>query len=208
MRGQADGAHPRIVDEAARDHEPSDRALQAAQQEDSREPPRERPANRAAREKIKEGNEERHADHAAQEPVAVLPPVDALEVLERHVEVALAPFGGELVLVELGLPLGIVQRRDRADHGLPFDDREARMGEARDPAHHDHGEDERAAGEKPGRDGTVVIGRSRAVHPSPAFCQTRAGYLNEYLKMIPLRRHETLSGWNPSIFGMYSRAPL
>ena len=66
--------------------------------------------------------------------------------------VDLLVLGRLLVLVEGLLPLRVVQRRQRADDRLPFDDRQARVREPRDAADDDHREHQRAADEQPGRD--------------------------------------------------------
>ena len=79
----------------------------------------------------------------------VLPPEDALEALEVHVEVDLLELGRALVLLEQRLPFGLVQRRQRADQRLPLDDRQPGVREAGDAAHHHHGEHEGGADEKP-----------------------------------------------------------
>jgi hypothetical protein len=47
-----------------------------------------------------------------------------------------------LIEIESVLPVGLRERRDRSAERFPFGDREATFGEPRDPADHDHGENE------------------------------------------------------------------
>ena len=152
MRGEPELRHARIVDEPALHHVPAHRALQAAQHEDAEELPRIARRNVAAREEPEQRHEEDDADQAPEQPVEVLPPEDALELGERHALVHLLVLGRQLVLLERLLPLGLGQRRQRADDRLPLDDRQARMREARDAADDDHREHQRAAHEQPRRD--------------------------------------------------------
>ena len=105
---------------------------------------------------IQERQQEDRAHDASQQPMEILPPEDALEARERHVVVAQAEFGRQAVLGERLVPLRVVERRQRAHDGLPLDDRESGMREARHAAHHDHREHERAAGEQPGGDRRVA----------------------------------------------------
>ena len=72
-----------------------------------------------------------------------------LNSCERHAAVEMPELRNGLVLVELGLPRGLAQRRQGAGHGLPFDDRQAGLGQPRRAADQHHREDERRHGVKP-----------------------------------------------------------
>jgi len=67
------------------------------------------------------------------------PPIDRREFVEAHARIVLAVLRDGLVLVEFGLPCGRIERRHHAGHRLPFDDRQARLGEPRRSTH-DHGQ--------------------------------------------------------------------
>ena len=152
VRGQPELRHPRVVDEPALHHVPAHRALQAAQHEDAEELPRMAGRNVAPRDEPQQRDEKHDADQAPEQAMEVLPPEDALEPGERHPLVHLPVLGRQLVLLERLLPLGLGQRRQRADDRLPLDDRQARMREPRDAADDDHREHQRAAHEQPRRD--------------------------------------------------------
>src|SRR5213079_2391783 len=88
---------------------------------------------------------------APQQPVDVFPPEDALERIDRHVEVAMTEFGRFTVACERLFPLRIVQRRQRTHDRLPLDDRKPRMREPRDATYDHHREHERATRQQPDR---------------------------------------------------------
>ena len=100
--------------------------------------------------------EERHEkdepDRPAEQAMEVLPPEDALELGERHALVDQLVLGRLPVLVEHRLPVGLGERRDRADERLPLDDRQPGVGEAGDAPDDDHRRDRERADEEPGRD--------------------------------------------------------
>src|SRR5262245_54015808 len=79
----------------------------------------------------------------------IFPPEDALEAVEIHSRIDLAEFRSLLILAEGLAPRALVERGHRADDGLPLDDRQARVREARDAAHDDHREHEQTTGQKP-----------------------------------------------------------
>jgi hypothetical protein len=149
MRGQAELRHSRIVDEPAFHHEPADGALQSTEQEDAGERPREAARNASTREEPQVRHEEHDADRAPEQPMEILPPEDALELRERHRVIDVAEFGRRLVLGERVVPVGRVERRQRADDRLPLGDRQAGMREPRHAAHDDHREHQQRAHEKP-----------------------------------------------------------
>jgi hypothetical protein len=107
-------------------------------------------------EEPKERQQERRADEARQHPVRPLPPVDGLEVVEAHAEIAFAVLRNRVVLCELGLPAGGGERWQHAGHRFPFDDRQPRLREPRGPAHDQRREDERRHRQEPQPDGAAA----------------------------------------------------
>jgi hypothetical protein len=158
VRGQAVVADARLVDETARDHVPSQRSLQRPEHEYPGKTIREATVNLPAPPEPDERNEERKPDQPAEQAMEVLEPEDPLECLHAHALVDLPVFGRLAVLVEELLPVPVAQGRHDADEGLPLRNGQAGMGEARDAAQHHHGEDERATGEEPDRDGLLLVG--------------------------------------------------
>ncbi len=152
MRGQPELRDPRIVDEPALHHEPADHALQPAQHEDEHEPRRVTRRNAPLRDEPEQRHEEHDADEAPEQAMEVLPPEDALELVQGHALVHLLVLGRLLVTHERLLPLGFVERRQRAHDRLPLGDRQPRMREARHAPDHHHREHEHAAREEPRRD--------------------------------------------------------
>src|SRR5215470_11752969 len=141
----------RIVHQPALDHVPADCALERAEQEYSAQARRKAAVDLSAEDEIKQRKQEHEADGPPQETMEILPPEDALELVERHAAIPLVILGRLLVLVEHLPPLRVAQRRNRTDDGLPFHDRQAGMGEARDSTYHHHCEHERAARKQPDR---------------------------------------------------------
>ncbi len=70
---------------------------------------------------------------------------------ERHVAVERLIFRDAFVIVEFGLPLRLVQRRDGAADRFPLRDRQAGFGQAGDAADHDHRDDQAGDDEQPSR---------------------------------------------------------
>ena len=162
MRCEAELRDPRIVDEPALHHVPAHRALKRSEREDADELRRQTCRDPAPGDEPEQRQQERDSDRAPEQPMAVLPPEDALERVERHAAVDLAVFGRGLVLGEGLGPLRIGQRRQRADDRLPFGDGEARVREARHAADDNHGEEQRAAREQPRRDcSRITLARLR-----------------------------------------------
>src|SRR5262249_61091610 len=87
-----------------------------------------------------EEGEERQQEHSTRKPrreaVRPLPPVDRLELAERHAAIERTILGNGLVLGELRLPLAVRQRRKDPGDRLPLDYGEAGLGETRRPAEH------------------------------------------------------------------------
>ena len=82
-----------------------------------------------------------------------------LNSCERHAAVEMPELRNGLVLVELGLPRGLAQRRQGSGHGLPFDDRQAGLGQPRRAADQHHRKDERRHGVKPQPDRALAAVR-------------------------------------------------
>ena len=139
--------------EAALDHVPAERALCAAEQQDRAEgreqPPRQPPAQPEVQKRHRIGE----TDQPAPQAVYVLPPVDRLEFGEAHAVIEEAVLRDLLILLELRGPGRGRERRQYAGHRLPLGDRQARHGQPRDAADHDHDKDHAAAQEQPHRDG-------------------------------------------------------
>ena len=69
-----------------------------------------------------------------------------------------------LIFLELGLPLRLVQRRQRAHDRLPFGDRKAGFGKPRRAADQNHGEHKRGDGIKPQPDRARMLFRGAGRH--------------------------------------------
>ena len=142
--------------EARGDHPPADRPLQPAEDADAEEArgPAGRDAAADGEEQEAEGPDS--TDGTAELAVAPLPPVDALEGIERHSLVEGGVLRGGLVLVERGLPCGVAGRGQRAGDRPPLGDRKAGVGEAGEAADADHRDDEREENRKPDGDAAAV----------------------------------------------------
>jgi hypothetical protein len=78
------------------------------------------------------------------------PPVDELEVIERHAAIDEAIFRNLPVFLEGRLPIGRAERRYGAEQGLPFGDRQAGMSEPGCAADDHHYEDQGCNKPEPG----------------------------------------------------------
>ena len=148
MGGEAEMADIGAFAEPRGDHPPADEPLKPAQRE---QPDQARaiafgdhPAPGIDRERQREGE----ADDAAEQAVDIFPEEDELEIGQRHALglVDFLIFGDLLIFQEFFLPLRLGERGQRARHRPPLGDRQAGFGEAGDPAHDDHHENE--AGDK------------------------------------------------------------
>ena len=116
-------------------HEPAERPLQPAQQEQADQTGPQRRADAVADRAAKTRRGEGNADQPAPQAMDVFPPEDALELVQRHVGLELLEFGDLLVEIELLLPgWPVVERRQHAADGLPLGDGKARFREPGDPA--------------------------------------------------------------------------
>ena len=87
--------------------------------------------------------------------------IDELELVERHALVEHLVLRDLLVGLELGLPVGVAQRRDDAGDRLPLGDRQAGFGQAREAADHDHRQHHQRDDIEPDADGLQPVGRRR-----------------------------------------------
>ena len=107
------------------------------------------PVQPAARQEEQERQQIGDADHAAPQAMQVLHPEDGLEFAQPHADVDLLVFGRLAIGLERGLPGIVGQGRQPAGDRPPFDHRQARKGQSRHPAEHDHDENHRAHGQQP-----------------------------------------------------------
>ena len=123
-------------------HPPADRTLQRAETEDQPQPPPEVGAERAAPEKPEKRQQIGNADHAPEQAMAPFPPEDRLELAEIHAGIEFAILRNPLVALERLLPLLLLERRQRAGHRLPLDDRKPGFGETRRATDQHHQRDQ------------------------------------------------------------------
>ena len=119
-------AHVDAVDEPGFHHVPADKTLQGAQRQHADQLQRQTRPQPARSPEREEWDGEGHADKAPEQAVRPFPPVDKLEVAERHAGVHDAVLGDRLVLLERRLPVGFVERGNGAEQRLPLGDRQAR----------------------------------------------------------------------------------
>ena len=123
------------------DHPPADCTLQGAESPQQHQPRHPARRHAARQRKAHKPGRPDQPDQPSEQAVGPFPPVDAAKPREVHVGVDLAELGDLAILVELGLPCGVIERRDGTRHGLPFGYREARAGQPRGPAQGDHRRD-------------------------------------------------------------------
>lgn len=109
-----------VVLEAGLDHPPADEALEADEGGDAGEVGGDGGGDAAAGDEVGGGGDEGQADEAAPQAVRPLHVVDLLELLDVHVRVQQPELRRRAVLVELGLPVRLRERRQGARHGLPL----------------------------------------------------------------------------------------
>ena len=152
MRDEAVLADLDPIGQPALDHVPAEGSLGEAEQQNAAErrnhPPRQPPAHQ----KPDKGRGKDDADQPSQQPMTILPEVNAFELIQRHSKMDRTVFWDLFVFGKFGGPVGSGERRHDADNRLPFGDRQARQGEPRDAADYDHQENHCAADEQPDRD--------------------------------------------------------
>ncbi len=171
MYGQPLGRHLRAVGQARIDHPPAHHPLQPAKRKQHHAAPDQARGDRTLPEEQHERDGERHSHEPPQQPVAPFPPVDELEPTERHALVHDPVLGNLFVVIELRLPLGRVQGRDRAGQRLPLGDRQARVGQPCGAADHHHGEHHGRHDEQPDRDGTGAALPEERSHALPGSAE-------------------------------------
>ena len=153
MRGQPVGRHiqhrPR---QPRRHHPPAHSALNAAQ--DAGDQQLAGPARRdfLQGKETKEANCPDQPHETPQLTVAPFPPIDDLELVQRHALVLQLVLGNLAILVEFRLPLLGRHRRQRARHRPPFGDRQPAIGQPGQPAHRNHRHHQRKQHHEPDAD--------------------------------------------------------
>src|SRR5208282_5548646 len=144
----------RPIGETALDHVPAEPALGEAQQQNAAERRYQPSRQPSAHQKPDKGQGISDADQPPEQPMSILPPVNALELVQRHCVMDEPILGDLLVFCKFGGPVGSGERRDDADHRLPLGNRQTGQGQPRDAADHDHQKDQTAAEKQPDRDRT------------------------------------------------------
>ena len=174
------------VDQAAGDHVPAERALQAAEDE-QRGQRRDQPARQAAaQQQSDEAGQEHDADQAAEQPVQIFQPEDRLEAADGQVGEDLPVLRRLPVEVEQPLPGGVAHRRQPAEQGPPFGHRQTGFGQPGQPAEHDHGEDHPGHQQKPAADGRMDGSVGRRKHAGGGHAG--GGWGTEGLRARPVAR--------------------
>jgi hypothetical protein len=153
--------HADPLGEARGDHPPADRAERRAEGENRPQACAQRRLDPTPPKEPEKRNEESSTNEPRQQAMRPFPPIDGLEIVEAHSRIMLAVLRDGLVLVEFGLPCGCIERRHYAGDRLPFDDRQARLGEPRRSAH-DHGHEHQGRDrQQPQPDGAAASGGKR-----------------------------------------------
>src|SRR6187455_1056476 len=87
MGGKPILTHVGILHQAAFDHIPSHRTLQAAQQKDSGKLKTKRPVDCLSDNKVKERDKKCQADNTPQQAMEILPPEDTFEFVQTHANI-------------------------------------------------------------------------------------------------------------------------
>ncbi|PAV66627.1 hypothetical protein WR25_18695 [Diploscapter pachys] len=151
MDGEADMADVGTDRQARGDHPPADSPLETTERQQRAEAPAIACRNLAPHREPQQRQREGHADQPAPQTVQIFPEEDVLEPGERHITVERLIFRDAFVIVEFGLPLRLVQRRDGAADRFPLRDGQAGFGQAGDAADHDHRDDQAGDDEQPSR---------------------------------------------------------
>ena len=159
VRRQPVLAHVDALGQAAHHHEPAERGLRDGECPDRHEARHEPMRHPLSKRKKEERNREHKAAHARQQPVHVLPKVDALELREGHTGIHLHVLRDLLIFLKLGDPTLVTDGWDHAAEWLPFRDRKAALGEARAAADEDDSEDHRRPDGEPLADTAGVVCR-------------------------------------------------
>jgi hypothetical protein len=139
MRRQPIGGHVQPVPRQARGHHPpTDRPLCPAERAQQKQPSGPAWRNLSGQRKADEPGSPDKPDQPAKLPMPPFPPIDRFERLKGHPLVLQLVFRDRLILLELRLPRGIIQRRQRAGDRPPFRDRQSRIRQPRQPPHRDH----------------------------------------------------------------------
>ena len=142
--------HARL--ETGCDHEPADKGLQSAQDTQAQQSQSAAATDMPAHIKPDIAKRKDHADKAAQLPVAPFPPVNAFEFGQLHLGIEQGILRNGFVFFEFRQPVLLIERRQRAEHRLPFGNRQSRSGHARGTAHDHHGKDKTRQQKQPQAD--------------------------------------------------------
>ena len=126
--------------QAAGDHIPAHKALQAAQREQPQKRRQLRAADFLLREEDNKRNEKHQADNASKKAMPPLPPINEFELGQAHAEIDQLIFRDLLIFLELGQPISLRERRQRTAYRRPFGNRQAAIGQPREATdqHHQH----------------------------------------------------------------------
>ena len=162
-------AHIGAQAQPRRDHPPADGTLQAAQGEQRNETQLIASRNRPSPPEPRQRQRKRQPDPTRKQAVEPLPKINRLVLRQRHPRRAidLGILGNGLVAGELGLPGGVVQRREDPRHRFPLGYRKPRFGQPGDPADHHDGDNQRGHRPQPthqrGKAHRTAGGRCRRV---------------------------------------------
>ncbi len=138
MGGKAVVADRGAVDQARGDHGPAQRALEPAQHEHDHQARLEFGREPAAQPEPGERQGEGEADQPAPQPMEEFEPEDLLELGDVEAAVDHPSLRGGRVFLQFGPPGLFRQRRQPPGDRLPFDHGQARLGQPRERAQHDH----------------------------------------------------------------------
>ena len=141
MGGEPVVADRGTIDQARCHHRPAQGALQAAQHQQGQQPRLQVGRELAPHPEPGERQREDDADQPAPQAVAVLQPEDLPEFHDVETTIDQSSLRRGKILLQFGAPRRVGERRQPAGHRPPFDHRQARFGQSRERADHDHEED-------------------------------------------------------------------
>jgi hypothetical protein len=133
--GEAVGTDPGAVAHAAFDHNPTHESLRGAQGDHHQQTAGQAGADHPLSPEIQKGKQEHQPDEPGPGAVDVLPPENALELLQREISVLFVELGVAPVIVKGALPGLFTERRQGALDRLPGGHGKAGIGQARDAAY-------------------------------------------------------------------------
>ena len=126
MRSEPQLRHTRVVDQTALHHVPAQCSLRSAEQENPEQHRRQtgRGRNLSACDEPQQRHDEREPYQAPEQAVDIFHPEDAFERVDAHATIDLQVFRRHLIFGKRLVPLRLRQRRQGADDGLPFGNRQ------------------------------------------------------------------------------------